>query len=278
MDRVDDHASGEWLRRERTRRRLTLAQVAQATRVRERYLSAIENDDADDLPNPVVTVGFIKIYARFLGLDPDPFVRAYRAQVGSEPTPELRREATRDSYVPARGRSFLVPVIFVVFLIALVGYLYQQVAMYASGAAMSPPPRGTSIALSIPTPLPSPPPPPEPSATPLPASPTPPPTAKPATATAPATAPTPGPTATADHGVRIDAAVNGRVWLQVEADGQVVFSGILTSGEKRTWTAAKSLMLWSGNAGNVMVTYNGKSLGAMGPLGKVVRMTWTAPA
>lgn len=279
MDRDDDHANGDRLRRERTRRRLTIAQVAQATKIRERYLAAIETDDVEDLPNPVFAVGFIQIYARFLGLNPEPFVRAYKERIGNVPPAELGTEPTRSAYVPPRGRSFFLPALFVVLLLALAGYLYQQVAMYASGSATNPPPRGTSIALVIPTPLPSPPPPPSPSATPRPPTSTPRPTANPATAT-PVTesSPTAVLSPTPNSGVRIDTVINGRVWLQVEADGKVVFSGILTSGDKRTWTAAKSVMLWSGNAGNVLVTFNGKSLGAMGPFGKVLKVTWSAPA
>ncbi|MGH2459210.1 MAG: helix-turn-helix domain-containing protein [Chloroflexota bacterium] len=279
MERDDEHANGDRLRRERTRRRLTIAQVAQATKIRERYLVAIEADDLEELPNPVFAVGFIQIYARFLGLSPEPFVRAYKERIGDLSASELGAEPARSAYVPPHGRSFLLPALLVVLLLALAGYLYQQVAMYASGSATNPPPRGTGIALVIPTPLPSPPPPPSPTATPRPPTPTPRPTAKPATATPVAEAsPTAASSSTPSVGVRIDTVINGRVWLQVEADGKVIFSGILTSGDKRTWTADKSLMLWSGNAGNVLVTLNGKSLGAMGPFGKVLKVTWTSPA
>lgn len=279
MDRVDDHASGDWLRRERMRRHLTLAQVAQATRIRERYLTAIENDNVDELPAPVFAVGLIKVYAKFLSLDPEPFVRAYQARNGTLAAPRVSPEPGRDPYVSRRSPTVLVPVAFVVVLLALAGYLYQQVEAYVSGSGFTAAARGTPLALSIPTPLPSPPPPPPPSPTPVPPSPTALPTAAPATPTrvAPPTA-TEIASATPDHGVRIDTTISGRVWLQVEADGKVVFSGILMPGEKRSWTATKSLMLWSGNAGNVQVTYNGKPLGALGPFGKVMKVTWTAPA
>src|SRR6185437_2291043 len=190
MDRADDRVNGDRLRRERTRRRLTLAQVAQATKIRERYLAAIENDDFEDLPNPVFAVGFIQIYARFLGLNPGPFVDTFKERIASTQPSEPLPMATQSAYLPPRGRSFLFPVVFVVLLLALAGYLYQQVAMYASGRNTSPPPRGTSIALVIPTPLPSPPAPPSPTATPNPPTATPRPTAMPATAT-PATEPSP---------------------------------------------------------------------------------------
>ena len=84
------------------------------------------------------------------------------------------------------------------------------------------------------------------------------------------------PSPTIVRGVRIDVLTSGRVWLQVEADGTVSFSGIVNAGEKRTWTAADKLLLWSGNAGNVSVIFNGKSLGRLGAPGEVVKVTWVA--
>lgn len=287
MDRVDDHASGEWLRRERTRRRLTLAQAAQATRIRERFLLAIENDDADALPNPVFTIGLIRNYARFLGLDPEPFVRAYKARIGSTPVPEVRPEATRGAYVHSRAPSFLAPAVFAILLVALAGYLYQQVATYVSSAGLGAAPHGTSIALSIPTPLPSP----APARSPtliamaqLPTSvATARPTARPRVSPTPEPSPTPRSTATpvptaTPTGIRIDAVASGRVWMEVKSDGKIVFAGILMPGDKRTWTGTQSVMLWSGNAGYVDITYNGKPLGALGPAGQVLKKTWSANA
>lgn len=277
MDHVDGDHPGDVLRRERIRRRLTLAQVAQATRVRERYLEAIENESIHELPAPVYTVGFIQIYARYLSLDPAPLVRAYQQRLGMAPVAQVQPEISGRSYTPRRHRSLLAPAISAAFLITLAGYLYQQVATYVSGASSSASPPSTTIALAIPTPLPSPPLPPSPTPTPFP---TPSPTAVPVV---PTSVPSPSPAArltateTPTQGVRIDAEILGRVWLQVEADGKVVFSGILMPGDHRTWTATKSVMLWSGNAGNVQITYNGRALGPLGPAGKVVKVTWSAP-
>src|SRR5579875_1411786 len=178
MDRDDEHANGDRLRRERTRRRLTLAQVAQATRIRERYLVAIENDDFDELPGPVFTVGFIQIYARFLGFEPEPFVHAFKGRIEDNSSEQPRPDSAAGAYPSSRSRALVVPAVFVVLLLALAGYLYQQVAMYASGSNVAAP-LGTSIALAIPTPLPTPPPPPSPTATPRPPTPTPRPTSVP---------------------------------------------------------------------------------------------------
>jgi len=273
MDDLDaQQVTGDLLRRERLRRRLTLAQVAQAIKIREQYLDAIENDSFDELPSPVATIGFIRNYARFLGFEPEPFIQAYKATRGPLPAPEVRPETSRPVYSSRRTTSCLVPVLLLGFVVALVGYLYQQVSAYLAGASFVPPAR-TDIALTMPTPLPSPPVlPPTPTTTPSPTPvPTLPPTATPTTDALPSLTPTPTP------GIRVDAQIAGRVWLQVESDGKVVFTGILLPGDRRTWTGTHSVMLWSGNAANVIVTLNGKPLGPLGPSGKVVKMTWTAP-
>jgi len=96
--------------------------------------------------------------------------------------------------------------------------------------------------------------------------------------TSPATTATTAPTPAVARGVAINTKISDRVWLQVEADGQVIFSGILIPGDQRLWSASDHLMIWSGNAGAVDVTYNGKPLGKLGSPGEVVKVTWTATA
>lgn len=72
---------GTILHRARNRREIELAEVEAATRIRLRYLSAIENEEWDVLPGGVYTRGFIRTYASFLGLDGERLVEDYRASV-----------------------------------------------------------------------------------------------------------------------------------------------------------------------------------------------------
>ncbi|MBN2548767.1 MAG: DUF4115 domain-containing protein [Anaerolineales bacterium] len=62
-------AVGLQLRRERERRSLSLEQVSQATRIRVRYLQAIESGELDSLPSMAQARGFLRAYAGFLKLD-----------------------------------------------------------------------------------------------------------------------------------------------------------------------------------------------------------------
>jgi cytoskeleton protein RodZ len=72
---------GTILHQARNRRDIELAEVEAATRIRLRYLGAIENEEWDVLPGGVYTRGFIRTYASFLGLDGERLVEDYRASV-----------------------------------------------------------------------------------------------------------------------------------------------------------------------------------------------------
>jgi cytoskeleton protein RodZ len=63
---------GSQLRAARQARGLDLAQVADATHIRSHYLQAIEDGELGLLPSPAQVRGFIRAYAKYLELDPDP--------------------------------------------------------------------------------------------------------------------------------------------------------------------------------------------------------------
>jgi len=75
---------GETLRLNRERRGLTIAQVAQDTRISRRFIEALEDEEFDALPAPVYVRGFLRSYANYLKVDPQPLVEQL---VGGESTP-----------------------------------------------------------------------------------------------------------------------------------------------------------------------------------------------
>jgi cytoskeleton protein RodZ len=76
-----DSGVGTILREARNRRKVELSEVEAATRIRFRYLRAIEDEEWDVLPGGVYTRGFIRTYASFLGLDGERLVSDYRESV-----------------------------------------------------------------------------------------------------------------------------------------------------------------------------------------------------
>jgi cytoskeleton protein RodZ len=76
-----DSGVGTILRTARNRRKVELSEVEAATRIRLRYLRAIEEEEWDVLPGGFYTRGFIRTYAAFLRLDGERLVEDYRNQV-----------------------------------------------------------------------------------------------------------------------------------------------------------------------------------------------------
>jgi len=78
---------GETLREARMRQRLDIADVERQTKIRAKYLRALENEEFSMLPGPTFVKTFLRTYAELLGLDPHTLVEQYRA--GYEPRDEL---------------------------------------------------------------------------------------------------------------------------------------------------------------------------------------------
>src|SRR2546430_15817527 len=68
---------GEELRREREIRGISLKEISDATKISKRFLEAIEKNDHRTLPAPVFTRGFVREYARYLGLSVEEIVNRY---------------------------------------------------------------------------------------------------------------------------------------------------------------------------------------------------------
>jgi cytoskeletal protein RodZ len=73
---------GNNLREARQRRRIDLVAAEQDTKIRSKYLAALETEDFDVLPGPVFVRGFLRTYSRYLGLDPQLFIDEYNARFG----------------------------------------------------------------------------------------------------------------------------------------------------------------------------------------------------
>jgi len=64
--------------------------------------------------------------------------------------------------------------------------------------------------------------------------------------------------------LQLTVQATANVWLQVKADGSVIFQNVLSKGAKESWNAQKELELWTGNAGAMSLTLNGKPLEGVG--------------
>jgi cytoskeletal protein RodZ len=85
---------GETLRETRMRRRIDMSEVEAATKIRGKYLRALENEEWDLLPGPTFVKSFLRTYAEYLGLDSRMLVEEYRQRFERVSTQELTPFAT----------------------------------------------------------------------------------------------------------------------------------------------------------------------------------------
>ena len=123
---------GDALRAQREAMGVTMAQAAEDTRIREKFLRAIESGDYQSLPGSVYTKGFLRNYTGYLNLDPDEMLALYTGERGgSDP---IRTFAPMK---PLVKRSFiftptvLVPVVVLAGIVLFIAYVYYQFTNFA---------------------------------------------------------------------------------------------------------------------------------------------------
>jgi cytoskeleton protein RodZ len=120
---------GETLREARMRQRLDIADVEQRTKIRAKYLRALENEEFGMLPGPTFVKTFLRTYAEMLGLDPHVLVEEYRANYEGGEELELQplgppSVAGRDRYRGPRvgpGAVALLVLVGVVAVLVAIG-------------------------------------------------------------------------------------------------------------------------------------------------------------
>jgi cytoskeleton protein RodZ len=112
---------GEYLKLERESRNISLEEISQTTRISIKMLTAIENDDKDSLPGTAFTRGFIKAYAKYVGLDEtDALHRFDHFYEKEEDIEGFKREEVVD-FFPEKDRK---PLLYVVLAILLLWFVY----------------------------------------------------------------------------------------------------------------------------------------------------------
>ena len=116
---------GETLREARMRRRIDMAEVESATKIRAKYLRALESEEWELLPGPTFVKTFLRTYAEYLELDSRLLVEEYKQRferpAGLDVTPlNLRRQRRRRRVAPRLGPGLVV----VLGIVVLLGALY----------------------------------------------------------------------------------------------------------------------------------------------------------
>lgn len=268
---------GTVLRRCREYHGISLDEAAEATKMGKNYLLALENEITKEFANQAYLKGFLRIYATYLGLNPDDMIRMYdkqQAQGSAVSATTHQKTAARDAEIPKKRISLQK--------LALPAFLLLLIIITASiiNRSEAPPKReqpSPQVSQTQPVPAAAPQPavlPPRSSAQ------APPPPQK--TEKKPVPAEQLKDTPSGDQGsatsqpaeqsksfiARMKVSQNGT--LSVTIDGAVSQTYDLMAGDAIEWKAEKNIALELSNAGGVEVEINGKPLKSLGPAGKPV--------
>jgi len=145
---------GETLKRERELRKISLREVTEATKIGLHYLKAMESNSFEQLPGGVFNKGFIRAYAKFIGLDAETLVNLYlydEAHQLNPPPARARYAGSEPDDVPLplppaptpvlprrRSAALLTGVAAAIFILAAGAWLF--LARYPAGARIDTPP------------------------------------------------------------------------------------------------------------------------------------------
>lgn len=277
---------GEKLQREREMRGITLDEIAKATKIGTRSLRALEQEDFNKLPGGIFNKGFVRAYARFLGIDEEQAVADYLAAIDEPESTTAEGEQLKKieaNWKPAPTtpeaeasgeprRIPWVPLLVLVVLAAVIGLAWRfgpkglelikarrqshnqqaEMAQHTSQAAYQ--------------------------------------AEAPAESTPPATAPAPSSTTPGENaagtagtenasdqqqGIVVYIRTKEDSWVSVKADGKSILHGMMKANNEQTVRAQDLVVLTAGNAAGVEVSFNGVPQPSLGAANKVRTVLFT---
>jgi cytoskeleton protein RodZ len=292
--RADQVASfGEQLRQARESQNISLQEIAASTKISSRALQALESEHFDQLPGGIFNKGFVRAYARYVGLDEEKMLEAYMAAAKQDASEnDLQTISNQVAAQRPRAESSLNPnaLIGLLALVVALGLTAvwfrehrreeREQAHQAIHAPVEQPtqPQPKTVQPSAPQPNAKQPTPVPPGTPPTPA------TNGAAANPAPAANATPKPATTPVRNqagaVEVSVTATQKTWISVRSDGKMIDS-LLLDPEKpnlrsRTYKAKDKLRMVVGNAGGIDVTSNGKPVAALGKPGQTAVVTFTA--
>lgn len=272
---------GARLKREREQRKITLDEIALSTKIGTRFLTALEEEQFDQLPGGIFNKGFVKAYARYLGINEDQAVADYVAasqttlpEPSPEESPELAVMASRVPEIdasPVTGLpwgSFATVLLLVAFGLAIWGFYSRDksakpdpvvpATVEAKSSTLAP----ENIAQAAPSRAAAP-----ESGSPSAVSSTPPAAHETSAPASPQAASNPG-----AFLVQIKAREDS--WVAISADGREIMQDTLSASEQKSIGAREEVVIKTGNAGALDISFNGKKLPSQGAYNQVKTLTF----
>lgn len=277
---------GEKLQREREMRGITLDEIAKATKIGTRSLRALEQEDFNKLPGGIFNKGFVRAYARFLGIDEEQAVADYLAAIEEPESSTAEGEqlkkieanwkpapATPEVEAPSEPRHIpWVPILILIVLAVVIVLAWRfgpqglqlikarrqshseqiELAQHTTQAAYqagAPAESSTPATASAPPPTP--------------------PVENAASTAGTETAPD------QQQGIVVRIRTTEDSWVSVKADGKSILHGVMRANNEQTIRAQDLVVLTAGNAAGVEVTFNGVPQPSLGAANKVRTVLFT---
>ena len=245
---------GEELRKEREMRGISLKEIADSTKISKRFLEAIERNDLAALPAAVFTRGFVREYAKYLGLNAEEmvsrygdFLRAHEAEqeakeaaqisswnaaAGVKETKKAPKAPPELQQRPGRGPLIAGLAVTAIAIAATVWWAMNRPA--SSDAAQS-----ATTAAEVPA--------------------------------APVVTET-TPPAPQNEGLLLQMNLTEDSWITLQVDGETVLNDELKAGDSKSFEAKNAILFKTiGNAGGLDLTLNGVKVPPLGESGDVIR-------
>lgn len=238
-------AIGADLRDARVARNRSIEGLSRATKISVRVLRALEEEKFGKIPGGLFTRGYLRAYAREVGLDPDEVVRKYRAEFEPEPppaepdqarvAPSVRSLLLSDADTVARVRPLIE--LGVIALIAGICFAY----VVATSRPATPADATTTPAPSVETPKEH-------------------------------SVATTGSADAAPSAVKIEMRATGPCWVEAVAGEKRLVARLMNEGDTETVTVQNDVSLRVGDPSTLSYTIDGKMGRLLGPPGKPVRV------
>lgn len=233
---------GDSLRQARIERNISLEEVEKNTKIRKVYLEALENEKWNVIPGAVYTRGFLRTYAKYLGLDEKEYLTGLSYVFAPQNETATLPEKIELPGRPKRKNAVFLGIIAILILFAS-QYLYTH---FLNPPAEINQPRQESannsgIIQESPNPKDSP----------------------------LETQPSKEEVLLTSFALNIQVLQN-KCWMEIRSDGILLYEGTLRKGEEKTFADLKHVSFRLGNAGDTVVSINENILPDLGKSGEVV--------
>lgn len=239
---------GQMLRAAREEKEWTLLATEEITKIRVRYIQALEEEEYGILPGATYVKGYLRTYAKQLGLNPDDIIELYSSSVKPDAVPVIEAPDKGGKSYSLWVRPVIIGSMALLAIALAIGIksLYQPEGTLSESTYTSPP------LISAPNTEAT-----DPSET-LPKT--------------PSQSSPPNVVASTQDGLTAQLVFTQACWIEIKIDDQAPFQGTFAAGTSKEVKGTEKIELVSvGNAGGLTVTLNGKTMPSLGKSGEVLR-------